>query len=518
MAEKIRQYVAIDAKSFYASVECVERHLNPLTTNLVVADESRTEKTICLAVSPSLKAHGIPGRARLFEVIRRMKQVNRERLNAGIRSGAIRRDPETRKYQFSASSFDAEAIEKDPTLEISYIVAPPRMRLYEEYSSRIYATFLKYVSSEDIIVYSIDEVFIDVTDYLRTYGMTAHELTMTMVRDVLYNTGITATAGIGTNLFLAKVAMDIEAKKSKPDKDGVRIAALDEMTFRERLWTHRPLTDFWRIGKGISQKLEAMQLFTLGDVARASLNPYCEDRLYKTFGVNAELIIDHAWGWEPVTVEDIRQYRPSTSSISSGQVLQCPYDFEKGRLIVREMTELLVLDLVRKHVVTKQIVLDIGYDRESLEGERGRKYIGPVVTDPYGRKIPKAAHGTGNLDYYTSSTHAIMNAVLDVYDRVVHKDLLIRRVNVTACNLVSETEIPEEKPEQLDMFTDYEALEREKQARQLAEEKERRLQNVTLAIQDRYGKNAMLKGMNLMEGGTTIARNGQIGGHKAGDE
>ena len=518
MAEKIRQYVAIDAKSFYASVECVERHLNPLTTNLVVADESRTEKTICLAVSPSLKAHGIPGRARLFEVIRRMKQVNRERLNAGIRSGAIRRDPETRKYQFSASSFDAEAIEKDPTLEISYIVAPPRMRLYEEYSSRIYATYLKYVSSEDIIVYSIDEVFIDVTDYLRTYGMTAHELTMTMVRDVLYNTGITATAGIGTNLFLAKIAMDIEAKKSKPDKDGVRIAALDEMTFREKLWTHRPLTDFWRIGKGISQKLEAMQLFTLGDVARASLNPYCEDRLYKTFGVNAELIIDHAWGWEPVTVEDIRQYRPATISISSGQVLQCPYNFENGRLIVREMTELLVLDLVRKHVVTKQIVLDIGYDRESLEGERGRKYTGPVVMDPYGRKIPKAAHGTGNLDYYTSSTHAIMAAVLDVYDRVVHKDLLIRRVNVTACNLVSETEIPEDKPEQLDMFTDYEALEQEKKARQLAEEKERRLQNVTLAIQDKFGKNAMLKGMNLMEGGTTIARNGQIGGHKAGDE
>ena len=518
MAEKVRQYVAIDAKSFYASVECVERHLNPLTTNLVVADESRTEKTICLAVSPSLKAHGIPGRARLFEVIQRVKTVNQERLNAGIRSGAIRRDPETRKYQFSASSFDAEAIEKDPTLEISYIVAPPRMRLYEEYSSRIYAAYLKYVSSEDIIVYSIDEVFIDVTDYLRTYGMTAHELTMTMVRDVLYNTGITATAGIGTNLFLAKIAMDIEAKKSKPDKDGVRIAALDEMTFREKLWTHRPLTDFWRIGKGISQKLEAMQLFTLGDVARASLNPYCEGRLYKTFGVNAELIIDHAWGWEPVTVEDIRQYRPSTSSTSSGQVLQCPYDFEKGRLIVREMTELLVLDLVRKHVVTKQIVLDIGYDRESLEGERGRKYIGPVVTDPYGRKIPKAAHGTGNMDGYTSSTHVIMSAVLDVYDRVVHKDLLIRRVNVTACNLVSETEIPEDKPEQLDMFTDYEALEQEKKARQLAEEKERRLQNVTLAIQDKFGKNAMLKGMNLMEGGTTIARNGQIGGHKAGDE
>ena len=341
---------------------------------------------------------------------------------------------------------------------------------------------------------------------------------MTMVRDVLYNTGITATAGIGTNLFLAKVAMDIEAKKSRPDKDGVRIAALDEMTFRERLWTHRPLTDFWRIGKGISQKLEAMQLFTLGDVARASIDPYCEDRLYKTFGVNAELIIDHAWGWEPVTVKDIRQYRPSASSISSGQVLQCPYDFEKGRLIVREMTELLVLDLVRQYVVTKQIVLDIGYDRESLKGDRGRKYTGPVVMDPYGRKIPKAAHGTGNMDRHTSSTHAIIAAVLDVYDRVVHKDLLIRRVYVTACGLIPETEIPEDKPEQLDMFTDYAALEQERKARQIAEEKERRLQRVTLAIQDRYGKNAMLKGMNLMEGGTTIARNGQIGGHKAGEE
>ena len=312
--------------------------------------------------------------------------------------------------------------------------------------------------------------------------------------------------------------MDIEAKKSKPDRDGVRIAALDETTFREKLWTHRPLTDFWRIGRGISKKLEAMRLYTLGDVARASLDPISEDKLYKTFGVNAELIIDHAWGWEPVTVADIKEYRPSTSSISSGQVLQCPYDFEKGRLIVREMTELLVLDLVRKHVVTKQIVLDVGYDRESLEGDRGKKYNGPVVLDPYGRKIPKPAHGTGNIARYTSSTHAIMDAVLDVYDHVVHKDMLIRRVYITAYDLVSETEIPEDKPEQLDMFTDYEAMKREEEARQLAEEKERRLQRVTLAIQDKFGKNAMLKGMNLLEGGTTIERNGQIGGHKAGDE
>lgn len=518
MTEKVRQYVAIDAKSFYASVECVERHLNPLTTNLVVADESRTEKTICLAVSPSLKAHKVSGRARLFEVIQRLKEVNRERLNAGIRSGAIRRDPETRKYQFSSSSFDAEAIEKDPTLEISYIIAPPRMRLYEEYSSRIYATYLKYVSPDDIIVYSIDEVFIDLTDYLHTYGMTAHELTMTMVRDVLYNTGITATAGIGTNLFLAKIAMDIEAKKAKPDKDGVRIASLDEMAYREKLWTHRPLTDFWRIGSGISRKLEAMQLYTMGDVARASLDPFRENMLYKTFGINTELIIDHAWGWEPVTVDVIKKYRPSTNSISSGQVLHCPYDFDKGRLIVREMTDLLVLDLVRRNVVTKQIVLDIGYDRESLEGERGKKYSGPVAVDHYGRKVPKHAHGTGNIDHYTSSTQAIMEAVLAVYDRVVDKNLLIRRVNIAACNLIPETEIPDDKPMQLDMFTDYEALDREKKARQIAEEKERRLQHVTLAIQDRFGKNAMLKGMNLMEGGTTIERNGQIGGHKAGDE
>ena len=518
MTERVRQYVAIDAKSFYASVECVERHLNPLTTNLVVADESRTEKTICLAVSPALKAHKVPGRPRLFEVIQRVRDVNRERLNAGIRSGAIKRNPETKKYQFSSSSFDAEALESDPTLEVSYIIAPPRMRLYEEYSSRIYATYLKYVAPEDIIVYSIDEVFIDVTNYLNTYSMTAHEMTMTMVRDVLYNTGITATAGIGTNLFLAKVAMDIVAKKAKPDKDGVRIAELDEMSFREILWTHRPLTDFWRIGGGTAARLEALQLFTLGDVARASLDPVFESILYKTFGINAELIIDHAWGWEPVTVDVIKQYRPSTNSISSGQVLHCPYDFDKGRLIVREMTELMVLDLVRKRLVTKQIVLDIGYDRESLTGDRGKDYTGPVAMDHYGRRVPKHAHGTERLDYYTSSTHAIMAAVLKLYDRVVNKNLLIRRVNIAACNLISEEDIPEEKPLQLDMFTDYEQLEKDAKERRAAEEKERKLQRVTLQIQDRFGKNAMLKGMNLVEGGTTIERNGQIGGHKAGEQ
>ena len=518
MAERVRQYVGIDAKSFYASVECVERHMNPLTTNLVVADESRTEKTICLAVTPSLKAHKISGRARLFEVIQRVREVNRERLNAGIKSGAIQRDPETRRYHFSSSSFDAEALEADPTLELTYIVAPPRMRLYEEYSSRIYATYLKYVAPEDIIVYSIDEVFIDLTNYLQTYGMTAHELTMTMVREVLYTTGITATAGIGTNLYLAKVAMDIVAKKAKPDKDGVRIAELDEMKYRELLWAHRPLTDFWRIGGGISAKLESMQLFTMGDIARASLNPIRENALYKVFGVNAELIIDHAWGWEPVTVDVIKQYKPTTKSLSSGQVLHQPYTYEKGRLIVQEMTELLALDLVRKRLVTKQVVLYIGYDRESLTGDRGKNYTGPVAVDYYGRKVPKHANGTENIDHYTSSTHVIMDAILAIYDRVVHKDLLIRRVNIAACNLISEEDIPEEAPTQLDFFTDFEAIKREKKAQREAEATEHKLQKVTLEIQDRFGKNALLKGMNFLEGGTTIERNRQIGGHRAGDD
>ena len=518
MAERVRRYVGIDAKSFYASVECVERHLNPLTTNLVVADESRTEKTICLAVSPALKAHGVPGRPRLFEVIQKVRDTNRNRLNEGIRSGAIKRDQQTGRYHFSGASFDDEALKSDPSLEISYIIAPPRMRLYEEYSSRIYATYLKYVAPEDILVYSIDEVFIDVTDYLHTYGMTAHELTMTMIRDVLYNTGITATAGIGTNLYLAKVAMDIVAKKAKPDKDGVRIAELDEMKYRQLLWSHRPLTDFWRIGGGISAKLESMQLFTMGDVARASLNPFMEERLYKTFGINAELIIDHAWGWEPVTMDVIKQYRPSTTSLSSGQVLHCPYDFEKGQLIVREMTELMAQDMVRKHVVTKQVVLNIGYDRESLTGDRGKNYTGPVALDHYGRKVPRHAHGTGSIDHYTSSARVLTDTVVEIYNRVVHKDLLIRRVNIAVCNLIPEDEIPDERPVQMDMFTDYEEIDRNRREMRAAEERERKLQRVTLAMQDKYGKNAILKGMNLVEGGTTIERNGQIGGHKAGED
>ena len=513
--KKERIYIAIDLKSFYASVECVERHMDPLTTNLVVADESRTEKTICLAVSPSLKAHKIGGRARLFEVIQRVKEVNRERLNAGIKSGAIKRNPETHHYEFSSSSFDAEALNADPTLELTYVVAPPRMKLYEEYSSKIYGIYLKYIDANDIVVYSIDEVFMDVTAYLSMYSMTPHELAMTMIREVLYTTGITATAGIGTNLFLAKVAMDIVAKHVPADKDGVRIADLDEMKFRELLWTHRPLTDFWRIGPGISAKLEKMMLFTMGDVARASLDPSMENLMYKVFGINAELIIDHAWGWEPTMVDIIKTYRPSTKSISSGQVLHEPYTWAKGRLIVQEMTELLALDLVRKRFVTKQMVLYIGYDRTSLDGERGENYNGPVSIDHYGRKVPKHANGTENIDHYTSSTKALMKTVLAIYDRVVDQHLLIRRVNIAATNLIREDEIPEEKAEQLDMFTDYEALEQEKKAAQAAEEREHRLQQVAIQIQMKYGKNAILKGMNFLEGGTTIERNGQIGGHKA---
>ncbi len=509
-----RTYVAIDLKSFYASVECAERRLDALTTNLVVADPTRTEKTICLAVSPSLKAHGISGRARLFEVIQRVGEVNSERKWQSIKCGKITKNAEG-KYEFSGSSFDDEALKSDPSLELSYITAPPRMRLYEEYSNKIYSIYLKYISAEDIVVYSIDEVFMDVTGYLSTYGMTAHQLAMTMIRDVLYETGITATAGIGTNLYLAKICMDIVAKHSPADKDGVRIAELDERSYRELLWTHRPLTDFWRIGGGISRKLEAMQLYTMGDVARASLDPLLENKLYKTFGINAELIIDHAWGWEPTTVDVIKTYRPAAKSISSGQVLKEPYSFEKGRLIVREMMELLALDLVRKGVVTKKITLTVGYDRESLKGERGRTYGGTVVKDYYGRAVPKHAHGTENLDHYTASAQLLCGAVLRIFDCEVDSSLLIRRVNIAAEDVIFERDIPDEAPVQLDFFTDFSQAEKDREQAKRSEEREHRLQQATLKIQERFGKNALLKGMNFLEGGTTIERNGQIGGHRA---
>lgn len=524
-----RTYIAIDLKSFYASVECVERHLDPLSTNLVVADSSRTEKTICLAVSPSLKAYGISGRARLFEVIERVKEVNENRMRKGIKSGHIRKGKDEH-YHFNSSSFDASALSSDPSLELSYITAPPRMRLYEQYSVKIFSIYLKYIAPEDIHVYSIDEVFIDVTHYLTLYKMTAHELAMTMIREILYSTGITATAGIGTNLYLAKVAMDIVAKHVPADDNGVRIAELDEMKYRELLWCHRPLTDFWQVGKGISNKLESIGIYTMGDIAKLSSTQPGENLLYKLFGIKAELLIDHAWGWEPVTMDYINSYRPSTNSLSSGQVLKEPYDYDKARLIVREMTELLVLDLVKKGLVTKQLVLHINYDRESLNvavpgkmlkdtiykvRKTGEPYTGKVGKDYYGRVAPVHAHGTGNLESYTNSTRKIMDVVMELYTRIVDPDLLIRRLNICACHLIPESDITENGCEQLSLFDDYGEAKKKKAAEKAADEKEKKLQNTMLSLQHRYGKNAVLKGMNLKEGATTVERNGQVGGHKA---
>ncbi|MCR5771349.1 MAG: DNA methylase [Butyrivibrio sp.] len=475
-----RTYIAIDLKSFYASVECQERGLNPLTAKLVVADASRTSKTICLAVSPALKAYGIPGRARLFEVEQKVKEVKRS---------------------------TGETIE--------YIIATPRMQLYMDYSARIYSIYLKYIAPEDIHVYSIDEVFMDVTGYLHTYKMTAHELAMTMIRDVLGETGITATAGIGTNMYLCKVAMDIVAKHIPADKDGVRIAELDEESYRYKLWNHRPLTDFWRIGRGYTRKLEAHGMYTMGDVARCALRD--EDLLYKLFGISAELLIDHAFGIEPATIEEIKAYKPENNSVSSGQVLHCPYDFAGGKLIVREMTDLLVLDLVDKKLVTDQIVLTIGYDISNLtDPEIRKKYKGPVVMDYLGRMVPEHAHGSVNLSGFTSSTSKIMDKVMDLYDRIVNRDLLVRRINVTANHLKDEKELLEESSyEQLSLFTDYKALEEERAKEKKDRDRERRAQEAVLAIKKKYGKNAILKGMNLEEGAQTVARNSQIGGHKA---
>ena len=504
-------YIAIDLKSFYASVECVERKENPLTTNLVVADESRTEKTICLAVSPSLKAFGIPGRARLFEVVAAVKEVNRRRLAA---------IPERK---FSGKSCHAEDIDSDKSLEVSYIVAPPRMAKYMEYSTRIYQIYLRYFAPEDMHVYSVDEVFMDATRYLSTYKMSARELTRKIIQDILSETGITATAGIGTNLYLCKIAMDVWAKHTEADKDGVRIAELDEMSYRRYLWDHKPITDFWRVGRGYAKKLAENGMFTMGDVARCSVGKpgefYNEGLLYDLFGVNAELLIDHAWGWEPCTIEDIKAYKPSANSISTGQVLSEPYDFEKTRLIIREMTELLVLDLLDKHLVTDRMVLTVGYDIENLtDKSRRNAYSGEVVTDRYGRKIPKHAHGTANLKEKTSSISIIMDAVMELYDRIMDPALLTRRMSVVAANVVDESEAEAQKKEtyeQLTLFTDIEAEEERKKEEKAALLKERKAQEAVLAIRKKFGKNAILKGTNLEEGATTIDRNRQIGGHIA---
>jgi len=503
--EQNKTYIAIDLKSFYASQECIARGLDPMTTNLVVADASRTEKTICLAVSPSLKAMGIPGRPRLFEVVQKVKEIN-----------ALRREKAPRR-EFTGASWDACALAENPGLEVDYIAAPPRMGHYIECSTRIYQVYLKYVAPEDIHVYSIDEVFIDATAYLKVSGLTPEGFTRKILYDVLQTSGITATAGIGTNLFLCKVAMDIVAKKIPADEYGARIAFLDEMSFRRQLWDHRPLTDFWRIGPGISRRLEKNGMYTLGDVARCSVGDpngfYNEELLYSLFGVNAELLIDHAWGWEPCTIADIKAYKPVSSSMGSGQVLHSPYTFEKAKLIAREMTDLLVLDLVDKGLVTNQIVLTVGYDIESLKDPQFmREYRGEITTDHYGRKVPKHAHGTANLDTFHSSTRRITDAVMALFDRIVDPRLLVRRINVVANNITDEKTVDQAGEfVQLDLFEDTEKKERE--AAQLQREKRR--QKAVLSIRKKYGKNAILKGMNYQEGATTKDRNNQIGGHKA---
>ena len=503
-----RIYTAIDLKSYYASVECVERGLDPMTTNLVVADVSRTEKTICLAVSPSLKAYGISGRPRLFEVIQKVNTLNTERLK------------KIRGKNFNGSSYNANELNERPDLEISYIIAPPRMEHYMKQSAAIYQIYLKYVAPEDIHVYSIDEVFMDITAYLETAGLSAREFTMKIILDVLKTTGITATAGIGSNLYLCKVAMDIWAKHTLPDENGVRIAELDEMSYRRLLWDHRPLTDFWRVGRGYAKKLEQYGLYTMGDIARCSIgkdSDYCnEELLYKLFGVNAELLIDHAWGWEPCTMADIKAYRPESKSIGSGQVLHCPYTANKARLVVMEMADTLSLDLVDKGLATKQIVLTIGYDRENLSATREkRNYSVEVKVDRYGRKVPKHSHGTQNLEQYTSSTKKIMEAAGQLFDRIVNVDFLVRRIYLTAEHVIPETSVPKKQLEQLDLFTDYaEKVEQENQEK-VESEKEKKIQQAVLSIKKKYGKNAVLKGMNLEEGATAKGRNNQIGGHKA---
>lgn len=564
MTQQEHTYIAIDLKSFYASVECMDRGLDPLTTNLVVADISRTQKTICLAVSPSMKAYGIPGRPRLFEVVQRMKEVNRERSRriSVSREKSLRSEADAADSLFSGSSVSAPELAADPALKADYIIAVPRMAHYIEYSTRIYEIYLRFIAPEDIHVYSIDEVMMDVTKYLVLYKKTARELAMEMIRTVLKETGITATAGIGPNLYLCKIAMDIEAKHTAPDADGVRIAELDEMSYRRKLWGHRPITDFWRVGKGTAKKLARYGMFTMGDVARYSLKD--EDLLYKLFGVNAELLIDHAWGWEPCTIDYIKAYKPENRSFSAGQVLQCPYDFEKARIVVLEMADAAALNLVEKRLTADQMVLTVVYDNENLTDPAIReKYKGPVKKDWYGRMAPKPAHGTVNLGRHTSSSRLITGAVLDLYDRIVDPDLLVRRIFLGTNHVIEEEagtgstsgnpvfgadqkigilsgtdqtgdfagnqdfpgQTEEAKGEgesgaagswqQLDLFTDYEALEEKKEREKAALEKERRLQEAMLEIRRKYGKNAILKGTSLQEGATMRDRNQSIGGHKA---
>lgn len=500
-----KSYIAIDLKSFYASVECIKRGLDPLITNLVVADNSRTEKTICLAVTPSLKLYGVSGRPRLFEVVQRVEEINANRLY------------QSKNKDFSGSSYNKNELDKNLNLKVDYIIAPPRMSFYMKYSAEIYNIYLKYVSSEDIHVYSIDEVFIDVSSYLKVYGLSAKELAQKMILDVLNTTGITATAGIGTNLYLAKIAMDIVSKHIPADEHGVRIAELDERSYREQLWDHKPLIDFWRVGKGYVKQLESVGLYTMGDVARCSLGSeadfYNEDLMHKMFGKNAELLIDHAWGYEPCTISDIKEYKPASNSIGSGQVLQCATDYNTTKLIVREMTEMLVLDLVSKNLVTDQIVLTIGYDRENLlDSTRMSKYHGEFSVDQYGRNIPKHARETVNLNEHTSSMSIIVKAVLELFRRIVNENLLVRRINMSANHVINKELAKKNNYEQLSLF-DF--MDDKKIEDDEFYKKEESIQKAVLDIKSKFGKNAILKGMSLQEGATTRDRNNQIGGHRA---
>lgn len=501
--EKKRTYIAIDLKSFYASVECVERGLNPLTTNLLVADASKTEKTICLAVTPSLKAYGISGRARLFEAVQQVKSANAQR-KARLKG-----------KDFTGSSYDADELKANPYLSVDYIAAPPRMALYRQCSAKIVAIYLKYVSIDDLYAYSIDEVFIDATDYLKIYKMSAHDFARMLIQDVLASSGVTATAGIAENMYLCKVALDITAKHTEPDKDGVRIAELDMMTYRRTLWTHKPLTDFWMIGRGIEKQLNRLGIFTMGDLARCSLEN--EDCLYRVFGKNAQYIIDQAWGWEPVTIADIKAYKPKSTSISSGQVLTRPYTFDETRIIVREMAESLVLGLVEKGIVTDQIVLHIGYDIDNLKDPKRREeYSGDIEIDRYGREIPKHARGTANMGRHTSSTRLITEKTLELFDRIADQKLLVRRLNITANHIASEDAVVKDATsQQLSLFDDAQELERKQAQVDAAEEKERKIQKAMIDIKERFGANAILKGTNFREGATARERNQTIGGHKA---
>ncbi len=495
-------YACIDLKSFYASVECRERNLDPIATNLVVADNSRTEKTVCLAVSPAMKQYGIGGRARLFEVVQKVKEVNRQR--------------KANNYNrpFKGKSYNDTELKQNKELELDFIAAPPRMAYYMRYSAQIYNVYLKYISKEDIYVYSIDEVFMDITNYLSYYKLTPRELITKIIHDVYKTTGITATAGIGTNMFLAKVAMDIDAKHTEPDEYGVRLSELDEMSYRKRLWNHKPLTSFWRVGKGIAKKLEQNYMYTMGDVAKCSIEN--EDKLYKLFGINAELLIDHAWGWEPCTIKDVKAIKPERKSLCSGQVLHCPYDYEKTKLIIKEMADLLALDLVSKGLVTNQLILTIGYDIENLTNpEIKRKYHGEITTDHYGRSVPKHAHGTANIDHHTSSSKIITESLINLFEEIINKDLLTRRINISANNLMHENQVIEKpKIEQFNLFDEQIDKTEQIKKQKVDETQEKELQKALLNIKNKYGKNAILKAMNYEEGATTIDRNGQIGGHK----